>query len=1001
MAPKQPVPQRLAHNPLVFVCALAAVFVLAVAGLPDARDAAEGGVDRPALERSDAPRAVLPGEAPDVESRSALALPRMLETRPEQLRLQHPTRTDLAAANNPDKKIAKLEKKIAKKEAKIAKKEAAIDQAETDAIQAQSDLDAAMTALEDAEALPAETPAEIKARNKAIKAANKAIKKAQKKLGKLDKKVAKLETKVTKLEETIEVIEGVIDDITVGGLPDAGDNGVAGLKLPSRMSVVSSKHMEMGGAGAGGSGFLPGLGQGGGSFAVDFPPQSDYTTDEAHTFVYDPSMDSLESVNSILCQIQQTAYQFMVNEGAYLAQINEAGCREGVEVDSGAGSESATQTEQVSLWTVASVRTTNQSEHVVGVWVPEDGGEDGGSHGPDPEAGDGESEGPAHIHARMEILEGVSEQNPYGVFELDFALYLDSDTEQDDPLFFGTLESGSAAGGNLHFEFYEQGGNPSDPFYSLRQVSVTTTPDGSTGVAHVRDQVKDVFGGPDGGSEQFVEEYLLAFDGGNLLRGEVLGDTVCLSREEFSTNVWRYNLYHAEGELAGQRVDRNSGFPIRTEDGEHGWAGYWGVELHGPDQLSDGQTVLKETFGEPGDDPAEEYTVVQAPGKLFEYRREELDLEGLDGATFEWWEFPFFQFPDPPPPPNQWQVQYEDASGQWFKVALFDQESQSFVPEGDPDAIDRQQYPWLDLFSASLGGSVNHLDGNDFVTFFSERVINGSDEAFGEGTALELVGFFDVLAPELSGSDAESGDIFLPEVFDVQSGYAHRFLKDDLGLYVDLDDGSGFQAVGLADGETYTGGPYDWGMRTGPLIPADTQLDNVYDVWDLEVVYVYETGPNPWNRYSALRDDEGTFVNFEPPLQITYTHDVENDLNDDATYAGQTFVLNYGGDGDLWGIPFEGVDIDGDEQPDRWYPQFSIADGALMGPTGTEYVVRAIEMEQRLLEDEGGCTELDISGATALLLPDDSGYQEPNIGSKPVVTDPPAVIEGEVQGQDP
>lgn len=997
MAPKQPVPQRLAHNPLVFVCALAAVFVLAVAGLPDARDDAPGTSDRPVQERVDAPRAVLP-PAPADDVRGAQALPRLLDTRPEQLRLERAQRPELASATNPDKKIAKLQKKIAKKQAKKAKKEAAIDQAEADAVQAQSDLDAALTALDEAEALPAETPAEIKARNKAIKAANKAINKATKKLGKLDKKVTKLETKVATIEESIETIEEVIDDITVGGLPDAGDDSVAGLKLPSRMSVVSSKHAEMGGVGEGGSGFLPGLGSGGGSFAVDFPPQSDYTTDEAFTFVYDPSMDSLDSVNSILCQIQQTAYQFMVNEGAYLAQIDEAGCRDGAEVESGTGSESATQTEQVSLWTVASVRSTAQSEHVVGVWVPEDGGEDGGAPGPDPEAGDGESAGPAHIHARMEILEGVSELNPFGVFELDFALYLDSDTNQDDPLFFGTLESGATGDDNLHFEFYEEGGD--GPFSSLRQVSVTMTPDGTTGVAHVRDEYTESFG-PAGGDQHFVEEYLVAFDEDNLLRGEVGGETVCLNRSEFSTNVWRYNLYHAEGELAGQRLDRNSGFPIKTQEGEHGWAGYWGIELHGPEQLTDGQTVIKETFGEPGDGPAEEYTVVQAPGKLFEYRREELGLEGLDGAKFEWWEFPFFQFPDPPPPPIQWQVQYEHASGQWLKVAQFDDQSGSFTPEPNPDAVDRQEHPWLDLYSNALGGSVNHLDGDGFVTFFSERVINGSDEAFGEGTQLDLVGFFDVLAPGITGEEAESGDIFLPEIFEVGDGYVHRFLKDDLGLYIDLDDQQGFQPVGLADGETYSGGPWDWGMRTGPMIPAGTEIDNVHDVWDLEVVYVYETGPHEWNRYSALRDAEGDFVNFEPPLQFTYTHALENDLNDDATYAGQTFALNYGGDGDLWGIPHEGFDIDGDGHPDRWYPQFSLADGSLVGPTGTEYVVRAIEMEQRLLENEEGCTELDIAGATALDLPDDSGYQEPNIGAKPVVTDPPAVIEGEVQGQLP
>ncbi|GJM22036.1 MAG: hypothetical protein DHS20C15_19510 [Planctomycetota bacterium] len=992
MASKQPVPQRVARNPLVFVCGLAAVFVLAVAGLPDASDAPRDSTPRAVREAPVVPTALERVDSSERDQRNSMALPRALDARPEMLRVEQLRRPDLAAANNPDKKIAKLQKKIMKKEANVLLKEEKIAQAEADALTAQSDLAAAQTALMEAEALPQSTPAEIKARKKAIKAANKALKKAQKQINKLAKKVSKLETKVGKLEETIDNIEQTIEDITVGGLPDPGSSNVAGLKLPSRMSVVSTKVAEVGAGEGGGSGFFPGLGLGGGSFAGDFPALSDFATDESHAFVYDPSMDALESVNSILCQIQQTAYQFMVNEGAYLAQINEVGCREGVEVDEGVGSESASQADELSLWTVASVRSSDESEHVVGVWVPEDGGDDD-APGEDPE-------GPAHIHARMAILEGVTEANPFGVFEMDFALYLDEDTEQDDPMFIGTLESGSAEGGNLHFDFYEQQGNPNDPIYSLRQVSVTMTPDGTTGVAHVREEFTDVFGGPAGGSEEFVEEYLLAFDEGNLLRGEVLGDTVCLNREEFSTNVWRYNLYHAEGELAGQRVKRNSGFPIKTEGGEHGWAGYWGIELHGPDDLTDGQTVLKETFGEPGDDPAEEYTVVQAPGKLFEFRREELDLESLDGAKFEWWEFPFSESPGPPPQPVRWQVEYDHANGLWFKLALFDEQEQSFVPEANPSAINREEYPWLDLYSNALGGSVNNLDGDDFVTFFSERVINGSDDAFGEGTQLDLVGYFDALDAGITGTEAEGGDIFLPEAYELEEGYSYRFLKDDLGLYVDLDDGGGFQAVGLADGEDYQSGPFEWGMRSGPMVPASVMLDDVYDIWDQEVVYVYETGPNSWNRYSALRNGEGEFVNFEPPLQFTYTHNVDNDLNDDESFAGQSYAMGYGGSGDLWGIPFEGFDIDGDGNPDRWYPQFSLADGALMGPTGSEYVVRAIELEQRLLEDEQGCTELSIADAQALSLPSENGYQEPNIGSKPEVTESPAVIEGEVQGDD-
>jgi len=39
-----------------------------------------------------------------------------------------------------------------------------------------------------------------------------------------------------------------------------------------------------------------------------------------------------------------------------------------------------------------------------------------------------------------------------------------------------------------------------------------------------------------------------------------------------------------------------------------------------------------------------------------------------------------------------------------------------------------------------------------------------------------------------------------------------------------------------------------------------------------------------------------------------------------------------------------------------------------------------------------------VVGASDLVLPDGTNYVTPNIGAKPVVTDPPRVIAGEVVG---
>jgi len=45
-------------------------------------------------------------------------------------------------------------------------------------------------------------------------------------------------------------------------------------------------------------------------------------TDPVHAYVYDASMQSLDTVNMILCLMEQTRASDMVNQGAYIALVN-------------------------------------------------------------------------------------------------------------------------------------------------------------------------------------------------------------------------------------------------------------------------------------------------------------------------------------------------------------------------------------------------------------------------------------------------------------------------------------------------------------------------------------------------------------------------------------------------------------------------------------------------------------------------------------------------------
>ena len=77
---------------------------------------------------------------------------------------------------------------------------------------------------------------------------------------------------------------------------------------------------------------------------------------------------------------------------------------------------------------------------------------------------------------------------------------------------------------------------------------------------------------------------------------------------------------------------------------------------------------------------------------------------------------------------------------------------------------------------------------------------------------------------------------------------------------------------------------------------------------------------------------------------------------------------------------------------------FNIKNCVLMGPTGSEFVIKAMQTEQSLALDVGGCSGLDLSNVGNLVLPDFSGFTPPDIGPPPVVDDPPRVIEGVLQG---
>ncbi len=737
-----------------------------------------------------------------------------------------------------------------------------------------------------------------------------------------------------------------------------GGGTIAGLSLPDQMSVVT----------AGGAPIAA-------SFGPGFPADADYNTDVQHAWVYDPSMDALGTVNMILCLIKQTGYSELVNEGTYLAQIDEAACDKGSDQSSsGSGQSSGSNAKRPNIWTVHSQRASNSADEIVECWVPNDN--------------DGDF-GPMKIWVRMLVSEGVSAQNPFGVFVLNFAGVPIGGTI-DDAVFQGTLRTLDVAQGSVGFSFYMARGDINQPpaqnqHAEVLQANVHMVGDLTQGVARIRRQERSN-DPPNGDTGIVASEYLIAFDPTHFLRSKDGDPGSCLSRTTFQTSVWRYNLYDSS---TGMRVERNSGFGFRTQAGDYGWIGYWGLWVQPGVSLSNGDTVTQDIYGE-SNPPV--YTLVLAPGKLIKNTKHTLDLTLVGTETFSWWDFT-----NPNQRPAQYRVVYQGA--QWLETAVWNDQTQQYDPLPQPVVIDVTSIGYLNMWSDSLGGQVSYVDGDTFITYYAREFVNGASGLFtGGATQVDLYGFQNCLNAGVTQNQAELGDVFLPPSNDVTVSYHYVFKQDDLTLYYDTDGAGTLVPAGLVPGAVPQTGPFTWGMQSGPMLESTANLTSPGECWTQNTFYTYETGANTWNHYASVVDRQGQAVVFDPPLQFSYTHLLANDRNVDGTYDGHSYLLGYGGPGNLYGIPSAGVDLDGDGNPDRWYPLFSIADGVAMGRNGTEFVIKAIEMEQTLADDTGNCAGLDITTAGTLVLPDASGYTPPDIGPPPAITDPPRVIEGAVQG---
>lgn len=729
-------------------------------------------------------------------------------------------------------------------------------------------------------------------------------------------------------------------------LGGGSEGSVAGLSLPSGVDLVTVA------SGAEGSALA-------GATQTNFPADSDYATDPARRHVWDVSTEPLEIINGILEQLSQTCADKLVNQGPYLALIE-------IQDDGGGSSSnqsSAGNAVEYEPWIVDSTRASSSAPQFVRFWIE---GEEELEQGSPIES---------MIHALATMTAEPDAQNPFGQFSIDFAM-----TEGLLGAVFqrGVLSAGPAAGGLAGFTFLvdadrQNGGGDI-------QIAVETNPARTAGRARVR--MTDWETG-------VPMQFLLAFDRDHFAR-KVGNQVRGFDRDSYRVNTWGYNLYWAadgDGHSAGDRVELESGFPFTfTHQGskQYGHVGYWGIWSPSEGLPAHGTVVTRETRdGSPG----RHYTVVRAPGRLVHVQRVQVPIADLDGAEFEYWDWPAG---------DRYQAVYEhdelNGWGLFLKTAIWVENTGSWDPIEPPDPILQLPGEWLGLWSRTLGGSVSYVGGEASAQIQQESYASGDDSIFGGNDSLALYGLTQCLKPALTAAQVEVGDVWFADQL-ADSPKLYQFRRDTRTLM------HGGARVGLLPGEVPTTGPFTWGMRSGPLTttpPEDLGIQSAWEMWGLDDYYYWETGHNPWNQYATVRDGQGRLLTFDPPLGFVYRHEQQNDANGDAAYAGQSFWLQYGGAGQLWGIPQGDVDVDGDLSPDRWLPLFSLADGTVVGASD-EYVVKAIDSELTMTPtaDNLPASLLQaLSAAAQLVLPTLANWTDPVDRDVPTDLGEPRVVGG-------
>ncbi|HXC60349.1 MAG TPA: hypothetical protein VN645_13630 [Steroidobacteraceae bacterium] len=737
------------------------------------------------------------------------------------------------------------------------------------------------------------------------------------------------------------------------------------------------------------------------------PSDSAYSTDRQNSHVEDATSEGIGQVNMIVCIMSALRSDAFVNKGDYNALVEESRCQPNGS-SGGASSAASGDAAQAATYMTAVVNATRQSNStpmISKIWLSQE--EEG--HRTD-------------IDVHLSATAAPTANNPYGVFTLYYCGH-----EVGDPncRMNGVLEGSTDGVRYFHTETRDDGQGIYTQNVALK-LNASGTATGSGRMLMQGDQGSNAFD--------------FAYDPNLYLRSDGSAEQ-CFARDandpETGMSVWRYGLYD---ETTGARITRNSGFPIDyVHGGEtyHGYLGYYGLSLPAAAMtaLQNGDTVQKVDYSGGQSAVKTDYTVLKSGGRLMKFTRQTRTLQQIDRVRFNAFFGPegagLFSGAQPN---TQYEMYWDETAGN-FKVtggmncSNNGCQLQPLSQEQTVSVSFWQTRPGVQGWSQSLGGEIFiALQGaTGSVNSSSIQVVYRTQDLvypsqFGAiptlycvrecPTPASMTAYFangaSLPSPFVAGTFNNWNPTAPSGVVTYQTDAATALLR------------IGGQAVTFTDADAlHQHSQYQYGIRSGRLVAnlaaaecspgSGTYCD--MKINDADVYYQWETGAESHNQFAAVKDSSGQFVAFDAPLQVNFQ--VPNGVAY-GDYAGQSMVLQYGGFGDLWGLPGVCVSRDTnavvscDTQNSRYVPAFVIPNDLSNGRVssgGHSYLVKWLDREIRFAKKSlGTCSAAQLHAPVGVVLPTSALLKNPAspnsdvyVGVKPIVTSAVRVIHGEIK----